>query len=74
MKNIKIIFIVIGIIIAVGLCGFFGLQGFQNKAISYEEQIGTAKSGINFAFWIAWIVVIICSVYGFYYLDNRWLE
>ena len=25
-------------------------------------------------FWVVWIVIIIVSVYGFYYLDNRWIN
>lgn len=25
-------------------------------------------------FWMVWIVVIGAVVYGFYYLDNDWLE
>lgn len=47
MRNLKLVLIVIGIIIATCLCGFFFLQSFQNKAISYEEQINEAASGIK---------------------------
>lgn len=25
-------------------------------------------------FWIVWIILIGVCVYGFYYLDNEWLE
>ena len=25
-------------------------------------------------FWIIWIVLVIGVVFGFYYLDNEWLE
>lgn len=25
-------------------------------------------------FWIVWIILIVAIVYGFYYLDNHWLE
>lgn len=25
-------------------------------------------------FWIAWVLLIILALYGFYYLDNKWLE
>lgn len=44
MKNILI---VIAIIIAVLLLFVFAFQGVQNTAISYEEQIGTARADIK---------------------------
>lgn len=49
MKNIsvKLILIMVAIIIAVVLMFVFAFQGIQNKAISYEEQIGTAQSDIK---------------------------
>lgn len=47
MKNGKTILIVIGIVIAVILAGVFTCQGSRNTAISYEEQIETAKSDIK---------------------------
>ena len=47
MKNTKIVFITIAIIIAAILLGIFALQGVQNKAISLEEQIHTAYSDID---------------------------
>lgn len=25
-------------------------------------------------FWIFWIVLTVAATYGFYYLDNKWLE
>ena len=25
-------------------------------------------------FWIVWILLIVVSTYGFYYLDNNWLN
>lgn len=30
--------------------------------------------GLIFLFWFAWIWIIIGCVYGFYYLDNEWLN
>lgn len=40
-----------------------------------EETLKKCTSGIGLVFfWIAWIVLICIVVYGFYYLDNRWLE
>lgn len=49
MKNVsvKLVLIVIAIIVAVSLLAVFAAQGIQNKAISLEEQIGTAKSDIS---------------------------
>ena len=47
MKNIKTILLTIAIIIAVILLFVFAIQGVQNKAISYEEQIGSALSDIE---------------------------
>lgn len=49
MKNvsIKMVLIVIAIIVAVALLAVFAMQGVQNKAISIEEQIQTAKSDIS---------------------------
>lgn len=46
MKN-KLPLIIGAIVIAVLLMFVFGLQGVQNKAISYEEQITTAQSEIK---------------------------
>ena len=47
MKSWKLILITIGIILAIIAIVIFSLQGVQNKAISLEEQIGTALSDIN---------------------------
>lgn len=47
MQSGKIVLITIAIIVAVILLGVFAIQGVQNKAISYEEQIATAQSDIK---------------------------
>lgn len=49
MKNLsfKIVLIVLAIIVAVAAVGVFAVQSVQNKAISLEEQIATAKSNIG---------------------------
>lgn len=47
MKSKKTVFIIIGIVAAVILMGVFICQGSRNIAISYEEQIKTAKSDIK---------------------------
>lgn len=57
----------------------------RNKTISdksdfYEDRtidqtVDELESGAGLIiFWIAWIIVIAVCVYGFYYLDNNWLE
>jgi len=47
MKSKKTVFITIGIVATVILMGVFICQGSRNTAISYEEQIKTAKSDIK---------------------------
>ena len=56
----------------------------KDKTISdsthfYELSIGETKemletnSGVVI-FWIIWIIVMVLAVFGFYYIDNEWLE
>lgn len=47
MKNWKVILIAVAGVIAVILMCVFGVQSSQNKAISYEESVETAKSDID---------------------------
>lgn len=43
--------------------------------MSIEETVEHLESGIGvIIFWIFWIVLICGCVFGFYYLDNKWLE
>lgn len=43
--------------------------------LSIEETVDMLESGTwAFIFWFFWIVLIAVCVYGFYYLDNEWLE
>lgn len=46
-SNFKMILIVLAGIIAVGILCVFGVQSFQNKAISLEEQVNAADSDIK---------------------------
>lgn len=40
-----------------------------------EETVEQLESGGGLViFWILWIVLIVGCVFGFYYLDNKWLE
>lgn len=46
---------------------------YENKSI--EETVDYLESGSMLViFWIFWIVLIGFCVYGFYYIDNEWLE
>lgn len=46
---------------------------YNNKNI--EETVDCLESeGGEILFWIFWIIIIIACVFGFYYLDNKWLE
>ncbi len=46
---------------------------YENKSI--EETVEYLESGsILVIFWIFWIILIGFCVYGFYYIDNEWLE
>lgn len=47
MKSIKLVLIIIAAAVAVVLFGIFGVQGYQNKAITLEEQVETAQSDIQ---------------------------
>lgn len=46
---------------------------YDEKTI--EQTIEKIESSCaEIIFWICWIVLIIIVVFGFYYLDNKWLE
>ena len=46
---------------------------YNNKNI--EETVDCLESeGEEIPFWIFWIILIFACVFGFYYLDNKWLE
>lgn len=47
---------------------------FYNN-MNIEETVERLESGGGeIIFWIFWIILIVVCVFGFYYLDNRWLE
>lgn len=46
---------------------------YNNKTI--DETVDYLESGFGeLIFWIFWIILTCVLVYGFYYLDNYWLE
>lgn len=49
-------------------------SSFYNN-MSIEETVEYLETGIGtIIFWIFWILLICGCVFGFYYLDNKWLE
>lgn len=47
---------------------------FYNN-MNIEETVEHLESGSGeIIFWILWIILIIVCVFGFYYIDNEWLE
>lgn len=47
---------------------------FYNDMSIDETAKRLESGGGEIVFWILWIVLIIACVFGFYYLDNKWLE
>ena len=57
---------------------------YKDKTISdsthfYEMSIKETKNKLErnigiVIFWIVWIIVMVLAVFGFYYIDNEWLE
>lgn len=46
---------------------------YRDKTI--EETVELLQSGVGqILFWIFWILIIATCVYGFYYLENKWLD
>lgn len=47
---------------------------FYNN-MTIEETVNYLQSGAGvIVFWIFWIILIGACVFGFFYIDNRWLE
>ena len=51
----------------------------NNSLIFYESTINDTIEILEseahiIIFWIVWILLIVVSTYGFYYLDNNWLN
>lgn len=54
--------------------GTINNQSFYNN-MTIDKTVEHLESSLGMViFWIIWIVIIAACVYGFYYLDNRWLE
>ena len=50
-----------------------GTNFYKNKTI--DETVERLKAiDYTVVFWVIWIIVIGGCVYGFFYIDNRWLE
>ena len=47
---------------------------FYNN-MNIEETVERLESGNGeIVFWILWIILMVVCIFGFYYLDNKWLE
>lgn len=48
---------------------------YENKSIdeTVDELVSNGKVA-QIIFWVIWIILIIGVIFGFYYLDNKWLE
>ena len=46
---------------------------YEDKNID-EVLKGKTAGGWNLIFWVVWIILTAILTYGFYYLDNRWLN
>lgn len=48
---------------------------YENKSIdeTMDELVFNGKVA-QIIFWVIWIILIIGVIFGFYYLDNKWLE
>lgn len=50
-----------------------GLRVYEDMDTDQAQEYLTSSNSVLF-FWIVWIVVIVLCVYGFYYLENDWLN
>ena len=46
---------------------------FYELPIEETKDLLETNNGVVI-FWIVWIIVMILVVFGFYYIDNEWLE
>lgn len=52
-----------------------GTNFYDNKTIDEAHQMLISNSGFYVGlFWFFWISLMALAVYGFYRLENRWLE
>ncbi len=50
-----------------------GTNFYENYTI--EETVKILESNFSvITFWIFWVILMAVCLYGFYYIDNRWLE
>lgn len=46
---------------------------FYELSVEETKDLLETNSGVVI-FWIIWIIVMVLAVFGFYYIDNEWLE
>lgn len=49
------------------------VEFYRNSTIAETKEHLTSGGG-TIAFWVIWILMIGALVFGFYYIDNKWLE
>lgn len=49
-------------------------SSFYNDMTIDETVSMLETNALVYIFWVCWIILIGLTVYGFYYIDNRWLE
>lgn len=50
-----------------------GTLFYENRTI--DETVKYLESGVLLiVFWVFWVILMIVCLYGFFYIDNRWLE
>lgn len=50
-------------------------KSYMYHGCTIEEALESATTSWSVCiFWIVWLFLTGCVVYGFYYIDNRWLE
>lgn len=55
--------------------GFISNMIIRRENIDIEETVEYLESGGGvIIFWIFWILLTGGCVFGFYYIDNKWLE
>lgn len=47
---------------------------YKDMTIDKAEEMLESHGGILVIFWVGWVGLIAACVYGFFYIDNKWLE
>ena len=50
------------------------VTGASDDLIEISGELSEEFNAYVYIFWILWLVLIALCVYGFYYLNNNWLN